>query len=134
MSPSLQDCFTRFRNVSPSLGVSIPSFQSEKGSQEMKQSQHQNQFLDQVDDSAELELSSSEEGETDLKDDSSSEGGGIYLAEDRFDFYREFEMKVDMLEGHCVFLIVICFDVTRYIFSFGFYLGHCVFLIIIRKQ
>ena len=88
----------------------IPSFQSEKGSQEMKQSQHQNQFLDQVDDSAELELSSSEEGETDLKDDSSSEGGGIYLAEDRFDFYREFEMKVDMLE-FCDMAVEESFDI-----------------------
>ena len=88
----------------------IPSFQSEKRSQEMKQSQHQNQFLDQVDDSAELELSSSEEGETDLKDDSSSEGGGIYLAEDRFDFYREFEMKVDMLE-FCDMAVEESFDI-----------------------
>jgi hypothetical protein len=88
----------------------IPSLQSEKGSQEMKQSQHQNQFLDQVDDSAELEVSSSEEGETDLKDDSSSEGGGIYLAEDRFDFYREFEMKVDMLE-FCDMAVEESFDI-----------------------
>ena len=97
-------------NRQQNIKKEIPSFQSEKGSQEMKQSQHQNQFLDQVDDSAELEVSSSEEGETDLKDDSSSEGGGIYLAEDRFDFYREFEMKVDMLE-FCDMAVEESFDI-----------------------
>jgi hypothetical protein len=97
-------------NRQQNIKKEIPSLQSEKGSQEMKQSQHQNQFLDQVDDSAELEVSSSEEGETDLKDDSSSEGGGIYLAEDRFDFYREFEMKVDMLE-FCDMAVEESFDI-----------------------
>jgi len=53
----------------------IPSVQSEKGSQEMKHNRHQNQYLD---DCAELEFSSSEEGETDLKDDSSFPSGPAY--------------------------------------------------------
>ena len=85
----------------------IPSFQSEKGSQEVKQSQHQNQYLGDI---AELECSSSEERETDLKDDSSLEGEEIYLAEDRFDFCREFEMKVDMVE-FCDMAVEESFDI-----------------------
>ncbi|CAC5416956.1 unnamed protein product [Mytilus coruscus] len=74
----------------------FPNFQSEKSSPEIKRDRDRRQAIDE---SAEFESSSSEEEEIDPE-------------EDKFDFFREFELKVDVLE-YCDMAVEESFEMLK---------------------